>query len=203
MAQRKMPNNSKTIKNLDKLPANNIEPVETPVVSTAVSVNKRKPKSGFAYEVASIGNMLYEDVILPGLKSSMSEFFSTAIEMFIFGGDSIGRGGSSRRGGTNYNAISTRERRQSPPRRHQALNTAMDLDQVVYETRSDAARVLAAMHEYIGQYGWVTVANLHEFSGVSTSMNQSRYGWESVSGTTPKKTHGGWYLDLPEPMYDG
>lgn len=202
MARRQMPKRKVDIHNL---PANNIEPLEEDkTIASALSVKKRRPKSGFAYEVSNIGTMLYEDIILPGLKSSMSEFFTGAIEMFIFGSDGVGRGAPRRRRGyTDYSDISTRSRRgAATPRRHRALNTAMDLDDIIYASRQDAAQVLAAMHDYIAEYGWVTVANLHEFSGISTTVNQSRYGWDSVSGTKPIKGRDGWYLDLPEPMYD-
>ena len=73
--------------------------------------------------------------------------------------------------------------------------------ELVYETRSDAEKVLNGMSEIIDNYGFVTVADLYDISGLPGAYyTDSSIGWKgSIKEATIKKVRYGYVIDLPKP----
>ena len=73
--------------------------------------------------------------------------------------------------------------------------------ELVYETRADAEKVLNGMSEIIDEYGFVTVADLYDISGLSGAYyTDSIIGWKgSIKESTIKKVRDGYVIDLPKP----
>lgn len=73
--------------------------------------------------------------------------------------------------------------------------------ELIYETRDDAEKVLNGMSEIIDNYGFVTVADLYDISGLPGAYyTDSIIGWKgSIKGSTIKKVRDGYVIDLPKP----
>lgn len=73
--------------------------------------------------------------------------------------------------------------------------------ELVYETRADAEKVLNGMSEIIDEYGFVTVADLYDISGLPGAYyTDSKIGWKgSIKESTIKKVKDGYIINLPEP----
>ena len=73
--------------------------------------------------------------------------------------------------------------------------------ELVYETRADAEKVLNGMSEIIDNYGFVTVADLYDISGLPGAYyTDSIIGWKgSIKESTIKKIRDGYVIDLPKP----
>lgn len=73
--------------------------------------------------------------------------------------------------------------------------------ELVYETRADAEKVLDGMSEIIDEYGFVTVADLYDISGLPGAYyTDSKIGWKgSIKEPTVKRVRSGYIIDLPEP----
>lgn len=73
--------------------------------------------------------------------------------------------------------------------------------ELVYETRADAEKVLNGMSEIIDEYGFVTVADLYDISGLPGAYyTDSKIGWKgSIKESTIKKVRDGYIINLPEP----
>ena len=73
--------------------------------------------------------------------------------------------------------------------------------ELVYETRADAEDVLNGMSEIIDKYGFVTVADLYDISGLpGVYYTDSIIGWKgSIKESTIKKVRDGYVIDLPKP----
>lgn len=73
--------------------------------------------------------------------------------------------------------------------------------ELVYETRADAEDVLNGMSEIIDNYGFVTVADLYDISGLPGAYyTDSIIGWKgSIKESTIKKVRDGYVIDLPKP----
>jgi hypothetical protein len=73
--------------------------------------------------------------------------------------------------------------------------------EIVYETRADAEKVLNGMSEIIDEYGFVTVADLYDISGLPGAYyTDSKIGWKgSIKEPTVKRVRSGYIIDLPEP----
>lgn len=61
--------------------------------------------------------------------------------------------------------------------------TARDYDDVIFDSRGEAERVLACMEEIIATCGVVTVAEFYELSEIEddVSWTTNKFGWKSVS----------------------
>lgn len=73
--------------------------------------------------------------------------------------------------------------------------------ELVYETLVDAEDVLNGMSEIIDKYGFVTVADLYDISGLpGVYYTDSIIGWKgSIKESTIKKVGIGYVIDLPKP----
>ena len=73
--------------------------------------------------------------------------------------------------------------------------------ELVYGTRADAEKVINGMSEIIDEYGFVTVADLYDISGLSGAYyTDSIIGWKgSIKESTIKKVRDGYVIDLPKP----
>ena len=73
--------------------------------------------------------------------------------------------------------------------------------ELIYETRADAEKVLNGMSEIIDDYGFITVADLYDISGLpGAHYTDSSIGWKgSIKEPTIKKVRDGYVIDLPKP----
>ena len=73
--------------------------------------------------------------------------------------------------------------------------------ELVYETRADAEKVLNGMSEIINEYGFVTVVDLYDISGLPGAYyTDSIIGWKgSIKESTIKRVRDGYVIDLPKP----
>lgn len=92
---------------------------------------------------------------------------------------------------------SRRERRESSRRE----NDVRDWEEVSFDSRTDAERVISSMMETIRTYQTVSIADLFSFSGVDASWADNKYGWANLEGARAIRGRDGrYYLDLPEPL---
>jgi hypothetical protein len=56
------------------------------------------------------------------------------------------------------------------------------------------------MHDVIGEYGSVTVADLLEMVSLDSSFTDWKYGWTDLRGSSVKRVRGGYLIVLPKPI---
>ena len=175
------------------------------VVDTKAKVKTRSNKGikGFLLEqdFRDIKEGVINDIIRPKVRDMIYNFFEncvntieSSIQMMIFG--DVRRSPSNRPGDrVSYNQYSSVKRTQSIP----SMNTAFNCDDLSYETRGDAEAVLASMIKHLSRYPFVTVAQMYEFSDVtSQNWTANDYGWTDLTGVTVKRSFDGDYIiDLP------
>lgn len=73
--------------------------------------------------------------------------------------------------------------------------------ELIYETRIEAEDVLNGMSEIIDNYGFVTVADLYDISGLPGAYyTDSQIGWKgSIKESIIKRVRDGYIIELPEP----
>lgn len=186
--------------NLSKLPSNSLSPreKEKPVVTGKA---KKRSGGGLARDLRNVGNSLFGDVVMPALKSLALDFINQAGEQMLFKGDRRpGRGAP-----TAYNRP-YRERKKTHGARKKQQNRYVEeieevFENVYYEHREDAERVLGRMMERVAEYGTVRVADLESLSGFAPEYTHDKWGWDDLTGVRVIYTNGGFVITLPEPMY--
>ena len=187
---------------LDNLPSNNLtapNEEETQIISGTV---KTKRGGGLARNVRNIGNSLFEEIIMPSIKSAIVDFFSHGVKMMMFGEDTPSR---SRLGGQpqpyNQRYRQRSQTRSRSPNRNVIRQTEEIFEDIFFENRNDAQLVLGRMMELIAEYGKVTMGDLHSLVGLGQNITHEGWGWDNLSGVRVQFSSEGYVIDFPEPIY--
>ena len=88
------------------------------------------------------------------------------------------------------------DRRDDPPRARidSRYGSAYDYDELAFETRGDAERVLATLDEIMDTYKMVKVADLYDASGRTPSSVMFNYGWTDIHTASVVRTVDGYYM---------
>jgi hypothetical protein len=145
----------------------------------------------------TVKDYILHDVVIPGAKDLLATMLETAMNMFLFGGDSRRRySGGSRvygsTGRTNYSTTSTIN--NSRPAVRANYRDRADYDNIVFESRSDAQEILAKLLENIDRYGRVSVFDLYDFCGLNCDYTLKRWGWCDLDMASVGRTNSGDYM---------
>lgn len=167
------------------------------------SLFKRFTDTFFKENIKDVKTYVIQDVVIPAICEGITDAITSAAGM-LFLGEATRR--TRRPGPTNngskisydkmYNGRS--ERMPSSAR----SKVAYDFDDIWFESRGDAEIVLENMYDILNsEYRQVTVADLYDLLGKSTTFTQNKYGWRDLRGArvagSPSR---GYFLDLPRPM---
>lgn len=187
---------------LNSLPSNNMEPVDKDISVVTTGRIKTRKGGGLANEVRTIGNSLFEEIILPAVKSAVVDFFSNGVNMIMFGRESTRPRGDGRH--TAYNRMHKGRQRSSRNRRSSSQNirqTEEIFEDIFFDERHDAENTLGRMMELTAEYGWATIGDLYSLVGLSSNYTHERYGWDDLRRCRIQFTTEGYVIDLPDPEY--
>ncbi len=148
-------------------------------------------------DITNIKDYFLMDIIVPSLKKGLHEIGQAIIdEMF---------GGSRRRGseakvqyGNCYSSGKDRDSRR-PNTRY--VSTQAEYDDLIFDTRSNAERVLDGMYDILDKFHIASVSDLYDLAGVSTNnYNLNDYGWTDIRGAQIVHTRDGYLLKMPRAM---
>lgn len=191
--------------------------VEGEVVRRKKSFGKRF-RDLFVGDGRSVKDMILEDIIVPGFRDVAFDAFQTGLEGVFYRGDNRPRGRRpSQRGGGGWNngggsvrydrmGGGSRERRFEDPRDRRELSPRgranHDFDEVILPTMAEARETLGQMYDILEQYDVVSVSDLYQMLGISSTPIDHKWGWTELFNSGVTRTRGGGYLlDLPAPEY--
>ena len=164
------------------------------------SLSQRASEALLSDEAPSIGSYILGDVLIPAIKDTLADMATSAINMAFYGDT---RGGSrSRRSNSRVyrGEVRSYDRCYDRPERPTArLSSKYDVDNVIFETRSDAEAVLDVLLENIDRYNQVTVGEFYDSIGGQTRASDFNYGWYELGSARIKPTGNGYVLELPRP----
>ena len=188
------PNSYKSKEQLQPIVEKKVEKVTTGKVMT-------KKKSGiakaaemfFAEDIRSVRRYVVMEVLLPALKRTFLDMVNNGADMLVNG--EITRS-KSNTPGSKVSYRSFYDRRDDPPRARidSRYGSAYDYDELAFETRGDAERVLATLDEIMDTYKMVKVADLYDASGRTPSSVMFNYGWTDIHTASVVRTVDGYYM---------
>lgn len=192
----------------------NAKPEERHVSKVVTGTAKTKKKPGITRLADAFGSedpevikeYVLSDLVMPTAKNLLFDIIRNVAEMFIFGD-------TGRRGGRGSGAISasytsyydrgrssTRDRDRRSFDEPRARNR-FDYDDITFESRGDAERVLDEMDAVIKRYGVVTVANLYEMAGLPAApFTYNNFGWTSINTAEVIRSRGAYLIKLPKAL---
>lgn len=171
---------------------------QKPVVKNAARVKKKNDFFKFVDlflpdDISNIGTNIVNDYVVPAVRNAIIDTVT-----YIVGGETRSRrsGGSSSSSYRNYYENKNRNSDRDRSR------TGFGYEDILFDSMSDASAVLGAMDDVLDRYGIVSVNELYEFAGVSTTNYMvNKYGWTNLSGASVVRARGGGYsIKLPKPM---
>lgn len=153
--------------------------------------------------LASVGNYVVWDVLIPALKSTINDIVSNATEMIIYGEsrrDNIRRDrGKSYVSYTGY--YKERDRHGRRERRTPRNRSRHDFDDILIDDRGEAEEVLSILVGMIDDYGFTTVSEFYDLVGVTSDWQDRNWGWDNLSKAEVQRVRGGYIIDLPDPEH--
>lgn len=168
-------------------------------VTTGKVVTKKKSgiakaaEMFFAEDIRSVKRYVIMEVLLPALKRTFLDMVNNGADMLVNG--EITRS-KSNTPGSKISYRSFYDRRDDPPRARidSRYGSAYDYDELAFETRGDAERVLATLDEIMDTYKMVKVADLYDASGRTPSTVMYNYGWTDIHTASVVRTVDGYYM---------
>ena len=147
-------------------------------------------------DVSNVKKYIISDILIPSVKS----FISDSVNAFLYP-----NGGGPRRSTVaskiNYSGIST-SRASGASRNVNNVGSGFDYDNIIFDTRGDAAAVLMALEGAIDQFGTASVGDLYDLAQVTTTNYAvNKYGWNDLrSAQVVGVRDGGFMIKLPRAL---
>ena len=188
------PNSYKSKEQPQPIVEKKVEKVTTGKVMTKKKSGIAKAaKMFFAEDIRSVKRYVIMEVLLPALKRTFLDMVNNGADMLVNG--EITRS-KSNAPGSKVSYRSYYDRRDDPPRARidSRYGSAYDYDELAFETRGDAERVLATLDEIMDTYKMVKVADLYDASGRTPSTVMYNYGWTDIHTASVVRTVDGYYM---------
>lgn len=198
-----LPSNSKTT------PPNETRPkpktIAKPVTTKKPGLGRKFADVFLGEEVKDVKSYILQDVIIPTLKNTIIDVVSGGIEMLLLGKTSNRRssGNRSNNGHTPYSSYyyGGQPQKQQPNNYHQQPVSRYGVDDLIFQTHSEASDLLAAMFDYMKDYdGMISVADLYEMVGHPSVYTDNAWGWTDLGSANIRRVRDGFLLVLPKPV---
>lgn len=144
------------------------------------------------------------DVLWPRAKMAVQEgLIATINGMFGNAGPSPLNGLLARQmlpgGISSYNQVSTPTMLQQAAMANQSRPVNGTYQDLILPSQDYAETLLANLYALINQYNVVTVGDLKELAGITTTAADNAYGWTSLDAARIVQDRDGFRLQLPRP----
>lgn len=186
--------------------ANNpVEKRAEKVVTGPVKIKKKSEfrkaaESFFAEDLKNIGAYVWKDIIIPTIKNTIADAIHDSVNMAL---------GTGRRGGSRSSADRVsyskyydrsdyrdrdRDRRDPVEPRNRGM---FDYENISFDSRGEAEKVLAAMDGIMEQYNLVRVGDLYDLVGETGPYTANDYGWTNIRNAEVTRGRDGYYIKMP------
>jgi hypothetical protein len=180
----------------------------TPVVSGKVlkqqrSFSQKVSETFFGDDTRSVMDYILHDVLIPAMKSTLSDMVGGGIEMLLFGERKSSGGRIYRdrdRSYIPYNRLGRKDDSYNDRRQlSRTARTRHDFDDIVLETRGEAEEVLTHLADLIDDYGVASVGDYYDLLGIESSFVDNKYGWTNIAEASVDRVRNGYLVRLPRP----
>lgn len=151
-------------------------------------------------DMYDIRTYVIQDVIAPIIKNSLYDMAIGWLSA-IFGRSVSSSRSSSRPSYRDY--YDERERRRERdysrssryPQNDQPRRRTFDYETIVFDTYTEADKVLERMRDQLATYGNVSILEYFDFAGLSCDYTAKDYGWEDLRRAKVVWDRDGWVID--------
>ena len=126
----------------------------------------------------------------------MYEMVSRSLSMALFGTDK----GAKKTGNTPYYTYAGTTYNGQSRGATDAYSRPNGLtDDIIFEDREDAERVLDSLIDHLDQYRIIAVSDYYQMIGKPDTPQMNHFGWTDIKSARVSRVHGGYKIDLPKP----
>lgn len=192
------PNSHKFKKSQQLQETQKVKKVTSGVVKTKKKSEVSNLKSIFISEdIRNVGEYILTDVIIPAVKNALSDTVNNGINMLLYG--DAGRNRKSSAPKISYSQYYADRNVGGAVVNRNAARTGWDYDEITFESRGDAERVLTELDEAIDRYGVISVGDLYNAAGVTTdNYAVNKYGWTNIRSAEVIRARDGYVIKMPK-----
>lgn len=177
--------------------------VESTVVQRKKPLGKKLTETFTGEDARSVGHYLVFDVLVPATKTLIFDLISQGTERTLFGTTSGARprGAGARR--VQYDRMYSGNTRSELDRPGGVRNMSSrarathDFDEIVIEDRGEADEILERLQDLINDYEVATVSDLYDLVGITSTIQDEKWGWTSIKGASITRVREGYLLNMP------
>ena len=83
---------------------------------------------------------------------------------------------------------------------NKAVSTNECRTEIVFDSRSNAEKVLDVLNILMEEYGVVRVADLYDLIGLTPTYTDNNFGWINLTGTSIVRVRHGYEIIMPKPI---
>lgn len=173
-----------------------VDKIVNGTVTTKPKTAGNKLKSMFfADDLDNMKDYILEDLVIPTMKNTFLDIVSTI----------LGNGGVTNRRPVPGAKVSYPYRKHYDDARRDPIEArhrdTYDYDDVIFDDRGDAERVLYCMEEVLATEDFVRVGDYYDFAEQRGNYTNYNYGWSDLYGSRVVRTYDGRYtIKLPRPV---
>lgn len=171
------------------------------VVSGVAKVKKKSEVRKFAdiflaEDIANVKNYIFSDVLIPTIKKAISDIVTNGVDMVLYGETERTKRGSASK--IQYGSMFKSSDRREPVSRNRGI---ADYDDIIFDSRGAAETVLSVMDEAVDKYGVVSVGDMYDLAGITTTnYTVNKYGWSDLSTAQVVRVRDGFMIKLPRAL---
>lgn len=151
----------------------------------------------------TVKGFVFDEVVIPLIQRAVVEGVTGAVNYLVRGDAYADRKGQIKNGSyISYNKISSGSLQEKYNTYSAPRAPGSDIDNVWFESRVDAQRVMDEINAVISQYDILTVNGFYDLVGQTASINQNgeKFGWSDLRNAYITASRGGWVIHLPKAM---
>lgn len=148
-------------------------------------------------DLRTVSEYVVKDILIPSAKRTLGDMLNNGIDMMLYGEVKPKRRSTS---SSRVSYASYYDRDDRTIRRDSNIGRARTSSHdVLLETRVEAEEVLNTLDDLIDQYGVVSVADLYDLVGLtSTNYTDNKYGWTDLRHAEVRRDRDGYLLRMPK-----
>ena len=186
---------SRELQTTEAAPKKKVEKVVKGNVKTRDNKGRKFMDIFISEDAGNVKSYVVMDVLVPAIKKALSDIVTNSIDMILYGGSG---GGTRAKSGSkvSYRSYYDSDRRESS--NHVSGRGRFDYDDIIFESRGEAEAVRRQMMDTIERYGFVTVADMYDMSGLTAPYTGSNYGWVNIRNAETLRVRDGFIIKLPK-----
>ena len=175
------------------------------IVKRKKTLGARFSETFFGDDSSSVVDYIIHDILVPALKSTVSEMVSGGTEMLLFGNRKNQRD-VKRDGPRSYVSYSSYygNKREQTGRARPLMSrgrSSYGFEDVIFGHREEAESVLSSLVDLTIDYGMASVADFYDLAGVPDAQyTDHKYGWRTLHDAYVERSRDGYIIRLPKAL---